>query len=197
MTTAAASDADLSVVGGSEFKAVENALVVPCAAGVDAAVPIVSLWDPNAPGKHVLVFLSHFGDLTSWELGQKIRDKMGAITASGATISVIGLGSAENAQAFARLLDFPSDVLFATSDLNLYKDGLGFAPGFLPEASNVSPYVKLLGMLAGIGSPGTIAEVLRGYVGDRDAPQIFGEGESLFDIVGYSSGKFRLNMRII
>ena len=35
---------------------------------------------------------------------------------------------------------------------------LGFSPGFAPDA-NVSPYLKLLPMLAGIGSPGTIQEV--------------------------------------
>lgn len=35
---------------------------------------------------------------------------------------------------------------------------LGFSPGFAPEAQ-VSPYLKLLPMLMGIGSPGTIQEV--------------------------------------
>lgn len=35
---------------------------------------------------------------------------------------------------------------------------LGFSPGFAPDA-NVSPYLKLLPMLMGIGSPGTIQEV--------------------------------------
>ena len=35
---------------------------------------------------------------------------------------------------------------------------LGFSPGFAPDAG-VSPYLKLLPMLAGVGSPGTIQEV--------------------------------------
>lgn len=35
---------------------------------------------------------------------------------------------------------------------------LGFSPGFAPDAP-VSAYLKLLPMLAGIGSPGTIQEV--------------------------------------
>lgn len=39
----------------------------------------------------------------------------------------------------------------------LYSD-LGFNRGFLPE-SNISAYAKLLAMLAGVGSPGTIQEV--------------------------------------
>jgi hypothetical protein len=34
-------------------------------------------------------------------------------------------------------------------------------------------------MCAGIGSPGTLQEVLRGYTGDRSAPQIFGDEEEV------------------
>lgn len=32
-------------------------------------------------------------------------------------------------------------------------------------------------MCAGIGSPGTLAEVARGYLGDRSAPQLIGDEE--------------------
>ena len=46
---------------------------------------------------------------------------------------------------------------FADETGHCYK-ALGFSPGFAPDA-NVSPYLKLLPMLAGIGSPGTIQEV--------------------------------------
>lgn len=44
---------------------------------------------------------------------------------------------------------------------------LGFNPGFMPDVE-VSPYVKLLPMLAGIGSPGTVQEVgCAGLLGGR------------------------------
>lgn len=49
------------------------------------------------------------------------------------------------------------DRLFAYPAADLYLD-LGFNPGFAPQLQ-VSPYVKLLPMLAGVGSPGTIQEV--------------------------------------
>jgi hypothetical protein len=70
---------------------------------------------------------------------------------------------------------------------------LGFSPGFAPDAT-ISPYAKLLPMLAGIGSPGTIQEVLRGYIGDRSAKPVFasgggsGGGSNLFDVLGRVSG---------
>ena len=64
----------------------------------------------------------------------------------------------------------------------LYRE-LGFSRGFAPDLEGVSPYLKLLPMLAGAGSPGTVREVLRGYVGDRDAPEVF-LGGGVFDVLG-------------
>ena len=36
-------------------------------------------------------------------------------------------------------------------------------------------------MCAGIGSPGTLAEVFRGYKGDRAAPQLIADNEVIED----------------
>ena len=44
------------------------------------------------------------------------------------------------------------------------------------------PWPNLLLMCAGIGSPGTLTEVFRGYRGDRSAPQRFDSG--LFRLAG-------------
>ena len=167
-----------------ELLALEGASVLPCSEttgnGQSSAVPLDRLWSQAAGERHVLVFLSHFGDLTSWEYAQKLRDNMGALEERGGGVSVVGLGTPANGRKFAELLDFPLMHLYACPDLAVYK-ALGFAEGFLPDAA-VSPYLKLLGMLAGAGSPGTIREVVRGYVGDRDARQIF--ESSPFDVLG-------------
>ena len=48
-------------------------------------------------------------------------------------------------------------LLLADPDGTCYK-ALGFHPGFASQAS-FSPHLKLLVMLAGFGSPGTIQEV--------------------------------------
>ena len=172
-----------AVARPAELLALEGASVLPCSettgTGQSSAVPLDRLWSQAAGERHVLVFLSHFGDLTSWEYAQKLRDNMNALEARGG-VSVVGLGTPANGRKFAELLDFPLMHLYACSDLAVYK-ALGFAQGFLPDAA-VSPYLKLLGMLAGAGSPGTIQEVVRGYVGDRDARQIF--ESSPFDVLG-------------
>jgi hypothetical protein len=58
--------------------------------------------------------------------------------------------------------------------LNLYP-GLNFK---LPGLSTTqTAWLNLLLMCAGIGSPGTLAEVFRGYRGDRNAPQLIGDEE--------------------
>jgi len=147
-------------------------------------VSLASLWSDEGKRRHVFLFLSHFGDLTSWEYAQKLRDKWDQIEALADGVTVVGLGTAESGKKFAELLNFPSTFLYADPDGSLYQE-LGFEQGFMPDA-DMSPYFKLLPMLAGIGSPGTIQEVLRGYVGDRNAKPIFESGTlaTLFNVVG-------------
>ena len=66
--------------------------------------------------------------------------------------------------------DYSPSVSVAGADETgqCYK-ALGFSPGFAPDA-DVSPYLKLLPMLAGIGSPGTIQEVC--LASPHDSPGI-------------------------
>jgi hypothetical protein len=72
-------------------------------------------------------------------------------------VITVGLGSPENARIFSSTLDFPLDDLYADPTGACYS-ALGFSPGFAPGA-DINPYLKLLPMLAGIGSPGTLQEV--------------------------------------
>jgi hypothetical protein len=58
--------------------------------------------------------------------------------------------------------------------LNLYS---GLTTKFPLLSSGQSAWVNLMLMCAGIGSQGTLAEVFRGYRGDRNAPQLIGDEE--------------------
>jgi len=140
-----------------------------------------NLWDVGSSQKAAVVFLTHFGDFTSWELGQQISQKISIFDEKDIPVICVGLGSVNNAQKYSQLLSINKSLVFADEPGNCH-NALGFSKGFAPDA-NVNAYLKLLPMLAGIGSPGTIQEVLRGYTGDRRAKSIF-TSPSMFDVLG-------------
>lgn len=80
-----------------------------------------------------------------------------SVVAAVLQVITVGLGSAENARFFSQTLSYPIEDLYADPTGACYK-ALGFSPGFAP-GSDINPYVKLLTMLAGVGSPGTVQEV--------------------------------------
>lgn len=69
-------------------------------------------------------------------------------------------------QEFATTLKFPTQRLFADPDGSCYR-ALGFSPGFEVQGVELPAAVKLTGMLAGVGSPGTIEEVSESHDGDK------------------------------
>ncbi|MEW5308289.1 MAG: hypothetical protein WDW38_000259 [Sanguina aurantia] len=147
----------------------------------DSQLPLLSLVQPAPGSKVVIAFLTHFADLTSWEYAQKLVKILPTLQAQGVDLIAVGLGSTASAQEFARILDFPLDRLFADPDGSMYRT-LGFSPGFGADM-DISAYAKLLPMLAGIGSPGTFQEVIRGYIGDRSSKPVFDQATP-FDVLG-------------
>jgi hypothetical protein len=118
----------------------------------------------------VVLFLTHLGDLASFELAQQAVYYLPQIRSKKIGFLAITPGAKqESAEKFCSLTNFPIENLYIDKSAKLY-DELQFSKGFLPQNSNISPYLKLLPMLMGIGSPGTIPEVLRGYFGDKNAP---------------------------
>jgi hypothetical protein len=62
----------------------------------------------------VVAFLTHFGDLSSWEYAQKLTNKViPRLQERGVTLVAVGLGSPENARLFSETLNFPLDLLYA------------------------------------------------------------------------------------
>ncbi len=113
-------------------------------------------------------------------------------------LRVIGIGNVESAQKFSRFTGLPLDKLRVDPEGALHRSlqlhaGPGWsAPEQLPDnvlrallsslpggppadASKVraafDAWLNYLLMCAGIGAPGTLAEIFRGYVGDRSAPE--------------------------
>jgi len=129
--------------------------------------PIQRIWTPRSGKKVIVAFLPHFGALNAWEYAQRLLHNFPIFELNNVQIVVIGIGTIEGAREFAREIGFPYDKLFVDEEGTLYEK-LGFSKGF-GDKTPLNPLLKLFPMLAGIGSPGTVQEVLRGYVGDKDA----------------------------
>lgn len=140
-----------------------------------AVVPILTGCD--APRQLVLI-LPQLGDFDSLEYAWWLsRDKR---LLKGVAIRAIGIGNRAAGQQFCTYTGFSADCLFVDpvaelhQKLNLYP-GLALKLPVLAVAQNA--WLNLLLMCAGIGSPGTLAEVFRGYRGDRQAPQLIADHE--------------------
>jgi hypothetical protein len=143
--------------------------------------------DDTAP----IVFscLSHFGDFNAWELTQQYVTALKSggklaqdeeSSSSPARVVLVGIGSVAAANQFAK--DLELQALIDAGRLTLAVDPEGTVAealqcynGWLSvdpvhreryPQTDVSPYIKLLGMIFGFGSPGTIEKVAYGYLGD-------------------------------
>lgn len=136
----------------------------------------------------VVCWFTHLGDFNSFEYGQKLKYSLPELLARNVKVVAIGIGSQENGLEFCKCFNFPRELLYVDENAASYRT-MGFSKGFAPDVP-VNPYFKLLPMLMGIGSPGTIQAVLRGYVGSRQDNSDWAESylnlvdRSAFDVLG-------------
>ena len=128
--------------------------------------------------RRLVVLLSQLGDFDSLEYAQALVQALPRLEAASIALLAIGIGDAAGADRFCAYTGFPRARLQVDAEPTLHRQldlysGLK-APG--------GPWPGLLLMCAGIGSPGTLAEVLRGYSGDRRAPARL--ESPLFDVLG-------------
>jgi hypothetical protein len=128
---------------------------------------LATLQGMGAGRRRLVLLLSQLGDFDSLEYAQALAPLVPRLEASAISILAIAIGNQAGADRFCAYTGFPRERLLVDGEphlhraLNLYS-GLDTPGGAWPA---------LLLMCAGIGSPGTLAEVLRGYTGDRTAPQ--------------------------
>lgn len=148
----------------AEFEALKDISVTSVETG--ASKPVVG------SGRRLIAFLTHFGDLSSWEYAQQLRLQIDDLKAQGVEVIAIGIGGEVAAKEFAKNTMFPTDCLYFDASAQCCA-ALGFEPGFGrssvtdAQSNGLSPYLRLLPMLLGIGSPGTLGKVIYGYFGDR------------------------------
>lgn len=179
-TPSTAARASSPSTSDADYLALKNVTVYRATDG--EAVPLASTFRAGPTDRTLLFVLTHAADLAPWELVPLVLKALPKLREAGVQVVFVVSGTAANAAVLAERLAMPPSILFADPTAATH-DALGFSKGFDPDGPvKLSPYARLLAMLAGIGSPGTIGRVVRGYVGDRDGDEIFGRGP--FDILG-------------
>lgn len=120
------------------------------------------------------------GDFDSLEYAWWVRRGWDDLMGRNLAVRAIGIGNREAGQAFCQFTGFPPDHLWVDPTADLHRQ-LGLYGGLSISIPGLSPgqqaWINLMLMCAGVASPGTLAEVLRGYRGDRRAPQLIGDDE--------------------
>jgi AhpC/TSA antioxidant enzyme len=132
--------------------------------------------------RQLVLVWSQLGDFDSLEYAWWLQRERERWLAAGVTVRAIGIGDRAAGQKFCAYTGFDPGALWIDPTAELHRQlglygGLTWRiPGFGPSQN---AWLNLMLMCAGIGSPGTLREVLRGYLGDRSAPQLIGADEEV------------------
>ncbi|MEB3308509.1 MAG: peroxiredoxin-like family protein [Cyanobacteriota bacterium] len=135
---------------------------------------------PRLRGNRLLVVvMTQLGDFDSLEYAQALVPALPELEAAGIQLQAFGIGDQRSGERFCSYTGFPVENLELERSAHLHRE-LSLYRGLEVPGG---PWPALLLMCAGIGSPGTLKEVLRGYSGDRNAPERLA-GPGLFSLLG-------------
>ena len=129
----------------------------------------------SSGSRRLVLLLTQLGDFDSMEYAQALVPALPRLEQSGIRPLAIAIGDQAGAERFCSFTGLPRELLEVEPDSKLHQ-ALDLSPGLQAPGG---PWPSLLLMCAGIGSPGTLAEVLRGYTGDRSAAQRFDADETV------------------
>jgi hypothetical protein len=128
--------------------------------------------------RRLVVVMGQLGDFDSLEYAQALAEKLPQLETSSIRLDCVAIGNEAGAERFCRFTGLRRSCLQVDATPELHQ-ALGLYAGLQVPGG---PWPALLLMCAGLGSPGTLAEVLRGYSGDRQAAQRL--QTPLFDLLG-------------
>jgi hypothetical protein len=140
--------------------------------------------DRDSSSKTLVLLWSQLGDFDNLEYAWWLKRESVKLEAQGITIKAVGIGDRNSGLKFCEYTGFPSSCLYIDPTAALHRQ-LGLYQGlklkFPILAEKYAAFINLMLMCAGIGSPGTLSEVFRGYKGDRSAPQLIANEQVVRD----------------
>lgn len=135
-------------------------------------------------GKTLVLVWSQLGDFDNLEYAWWLQKESEKLQAKQITVKAIGIGDRNSGIKFCQYTGFPQENLYVDPTAELHREldlYQGLTVKFPGLSAKYIAFINLMLMCAGIGSPGTLAEVFRGYKGDRNAPQLIGNNEVVKD----------------
>ncbi len=140
--------------------------------------------------KNLFIALGLLGDFDSFEYIQSLLPFLERLQKAKIEIVVVGIGDVESKKYFCKYTKFPENYLRVVKSSSLH-ERLHLERGLslqVPQALN------LMIMCLGINSPGTLSEVLRGYIGDTNSTSIFNDDDVVcfFSCLSFKAKYFNL-----
>ena len=129
----------------------------------------------NQAKLNLYIILGLLGDFDSFEYIQSLVLILDKLKDYGFNIFVLGIGDAQSKKYFCNHTKLPKSFLKVIESNSIHKQ-LGLNEGLSFSNSQI---FNLMLMCMGIGSKGTLREVLRGYTGDINGQRIFKSDKDL------------------
>ena len=141
--------------------------------------------------------MPQLGDFDSAEYAELLKYVLPDLREANIKLRIVGIGNANSAKLFSLHTGIPLDNILVDPDATLHKklklhrgpnwdvpdwipDGVldWFAKDIcrnnnpkIPSKEIARSWLNYMAMCAGIAAPGTLKEILRGYIGDKNAPE--------------------------
>lgn len=144
---------------------------------------IKPIFEPNSSKTLVLIW-SQLGDFDNLEYSWWLKRESQMLKSKNISVKAIAIGDRHAGLKFCEFTGFDPNCLYLDPTAEIHRQlglygGLNLKFPFL--SVKTSAFLNLMLMCAGIGSPGTLSEVFRGYKGDRTAPQLIPDDEIIQD----------------
>mmetsp|Transcript_9891 Transcript_9891/g.14293 ORF Transcript_9891/g.14293 Transcript_9891/m.14293 type:complete len:350 (-) Transcript_9891:515-1564(-) len=121
----------------------------------------------NSKCYSLLIFGTYPADFNAIEYVQRLRYYLPKLKKRGVVnFGVIINGDAQGASTLAECVDLPSEVELFLDPTGTAGRTFGVERGWRPDDTGLSPYIKLFGMLFGLGAWATLPSVIGGYIGN-------------------------------
>lgn len=114
-----------------------------------------------------LVLGTYAADFNAIEYGQRLRYYLPFLKEKGIEKFIMILNASPNAaRVFAEQIDIQQEVELLCDSTGSAGRAFGVSKGWKPDDKELSPYIKLFGMLFGLGAWATLPSVISGYIGN-------------------------------